>query len=228
MPTLTSPRSALASTVAGLFRVASHVRGERAIHARGRAFTGRLTVTGGAGTGAGLLDAPGTYDVVVRFSRGAGLPQPSPDLLGFAVRVVDAYGAGQHQDLLLSSAAPAPLLRRLPAPSRDLLGSTYNSLLPFAAGGRHWLVGARALPGSPRVTRLDELPDELSFALLVASPHGRWEQVGVVRTTGVLPAPEGRRLRFSPGNTGGGLELAGPMQEWRRRSYDVTHVGPDA
>jgi hypothetical protein len=226
VPTLTL--SPLASAVAGLFRAASHVRGERAIHARGRAFSGRLSVSGGGGTGAHLLDAPGTYDVVVRLSRSVGLPQPSPDILGFALRVVDAYGAGAHQDLMLDSASRAPVLRRLPAPSRDLLGSTYNSLLPYAAGGRHWLVGARALPGSPRVTRLDALPQELSFGLLVASPHGRWEQVGVVRTTGVLPAPEGRRLRFHPGNTGGGLELAGPMQEWRRRSYDATHVGADA
>lgn len=238
MPTLTVPRplvtaatpvtAPLASAVAGVFRAASHLRGERAIHARGRAFTGRLTVTGGAGTGADLLDAPGAYDVVVRLSRSVGLPQRSPDVLGFALRVVDAYGDGAHQDLMLDSASPRPVLRRLPAPARDFTGATYNSLLPYAAGGRHWLVGARALPGTPPVTRVDEVPVGTAFGLLVASPHGPWQQVGVVRTTGVLPAPEGRTLRFLPGNTGGGLELAGPMQEWRRRSYPASHVGPDA
>jgi hypothetical protein len=166
--------------------------------------------------------------VVLRFSRSIGLPPPSPDILGLAVRIVDAHGPNQHQDLLLDSASPAPVLRRLPAPSRDVLGSTYNSLLPYAAGGRHWLLGARALPESPRVTRLDDVPVPVSFALLVATPHGPWEQIGTMRATAELPAPEGRRVRFSPANTGGGLELAGPMQEWRRQAYDAAHVGPDA
>src|SRR5688500_3881258 len=64
--TLTSPLLSLGTSA---FRAASRVRGERAIHARGRTLTGRLSVTGGAGTGAPLLDAPGSYDVLVRVSR---------------------------------------------------------------------------------------------------------------------------------------------------------------
>jgi hypothetical protein len=52
--------------------------------------------------------------------------------------------------------------------------------------------------------------------------------VGVVTVQQDLPAPEGRRLRFSPATTGGGLVPAGPLQSWRRGSYPASHVGPDA
>ena len=89
MPTLTSPRT---TTGTALFRLASRARGERAIHAKGRTLTGRLSVTGGVGTAAPLLDAPGSYDVLVRASRSVGLPGPLPDVLGLAVRVLDAHG----------------------------------------------------------------------------------------------------------------------------------------
>ena len=221
MPTLTSP---LRSAGTAAFRLASRVRGERAIHARGRTLTGRLTVPGGAGTGAALLDAPGSYDVLVRVSRSAGLPLPLPDVLGLAVRVLDAHGPGEHQDLLLDSTLPQPVLRRLPVPQRDHLGALHCSLLPYEVAGRRLLLGARARHGS---ATLDDLPDELELDLLLATPHGAWRPWGLVRTDGVLPAPRGRQTRFNPWVTGGGIVPAGPWQEWRRRAYDASHVAPD-
>lgn len=208
-------------------RLASRLRGERAIHARGRAFTGSVTLPGGLGTGARLLDEPGEYDAVVRFSRSAGLPSWLPDVYGLAVRLVDAHGPERHQDLLLDATQPAPLLRRLPWPRWDASGAVYGSLLPYDVGGRRLLVGAVPVPGVPPVRSLAALPERLELALLLATAHGRWREVGRVCTSGELPAHEGRRLRFTPGMTGGGLRPAGPFQEWRDRSYPASHVADD-
>jgi hypothetical protein len=216
--------SPLLTLGAATFRAASKVRGERAIHARGRTLTGRLTVLGGAGTGAPLLDAPGSYDVLVRLSRSAGLPLPLPDVLGLAVRVLDAHGPGRHQDLLMDSARPEPLLRRLPWVGRDHLRWLHSSLLPYDVAGTRLLLGARATHGS---ATLAELPDALSLELLQATPHGPWHVWGLLRTDGALPAPQGRQVRFNPATTGGGIRPAGPWQEWRRRAYPASHVAPD-
>ena len=230
MPSPRVPRLARPLLAAGTaaVRAASRLRGERVIHARGRAFTARLSVTGGAGTGVPLLDVPAEHDAVVRVSRSAGLPLPLPDVLGLAVRVLDAHGPGAHQDLLLDSTLAPPVLRRLPVPARDHARVTYGSLLPYDAAGTRLLLGARALPGSAPVPAPDAVPDGFALALLVAAPHGPWREVAVLRTTGVLPAPQGRRLQLNPGNSGGGLVPAGPLQSWRERAYPASHVGPDA
>ena len=224
MPTRTSP---LLAAGTALFRVASRVRGERAIHARGRTFRGRVDLPGGAGTGAPLLDEPGSYDAVVRFSRSIGLPPRFPDVFGLAVRLVDAHGPGAHADLLLDSTRPAPLLRRLPWPGLRPTAPTYSSLLPYEVGRARRLLGARALPGTPQVRALADLPERLTLALLVATPHGPWREVGRITTTGELPAPQGRRTRFTPGMHGGGVRPAGPFQAWRERAYPASHVAAD-
>ena len=212
---------------AAAVRFASRLRGERAVHARGRTFTGAVTLPGGAGTGAPLLDTAGAYDAVVRFSRSAGLPPWLPDVHGLAVRLVDAHGPGRSQDLLLDAAQPAPLLRRLPWPRWDATTALYSSLLPYDVGGRRRLVGAVLVPGTPRARSLDDLPDHVELALLLATAHGPWREVGRVHTSGELPAPGGRKMRFTPANTGGGLRPAGPLQEWRNRSYPASHVADD-
>ena len=218
--------SPLVSAGTAAVRVASKVRGERVIHPRGRTLTGRLTVTGGVGTGAPLLDAPGSYDVLARFSRSAGLPEPLPDVLGLAVRVLDAHGPGRHQDLLLDSTRPEPVLRRFPWIARDHLGCLYCSLLPYDVAGSHLLVGARGLPGQGPA-QLSQLPDAVGVELLVATAHGAWRPWGVLRATGEAAAPLGREIRFNPWTTGGGIRPAGPLQQWRKGSYDASHVAPD-
>ena len=45
----------------------------------------------------------------MRFSRGAGLPEPLPDILGVAVRVLDSHGPGGHQDFLLATSSGLPV-----------------------------------------------------------------------------------------------------------------------
>ena len=208
------------------FRAASRLRGERAIHARGRTLTARVRVTGGARTGAPLLDTAAEHSALVRVSRSVGLPLPLPDVLGLAVRVLDAHGPGRHQDLLLDSTREPALLRRLPWPARDHLRPLHGSLLPYDVAGRRLLIGARALPGQPGAT-LDDLPDRFDLELLIATPRGPWQVWAVLSSDGVLPAPEGRRTRFNPWTTGGGIRPAGPWQQWRKQAYDASHVAPD-
>jgi len=210
-----------------LFRVASRLRGERAIHARGRAFSGRVDLPGGAATGSPLLDTPRSYDALVRFSRSAGLPPSLPDVFGLAVRLLDAQGPGAHHDLLLDSTRSAPLLRRLPWPGLHPTAPLYGSLLSYVVDGRRVLLGAQVLTAAPAVRALADLPDRMVVALLLATPRGPWRQIGTVTTTGELPAPKGRRTRFSPANWGGGLQPVGPFEAWRQRAYPASHVAPD-
>ena len=200
-----------APTVAAVVRAASNVRGKRVLHPRGRTYGGRLEVRGGSSYGVPLLDDPGSYDVLVRLSRSAGLPAPLPDIQGVAVRVLDAHGAGRHQDWLVDTALSAPILRRLPLPVRT--PGLYSSLLSYELGGRRSLLGARWVG------------DE-ELALLVATPHGPWEEVGVVTVGDVVE--DGRRVRFDPWTTGGGIRPVGLIQELRRGAYPASHVGPDA
>ena len=74
----------------------------RPMHPRGAVFDAVLDRTGSLPPwGVPWLDEPAREDVVVRLSRGAGLPAPLPDLLGLAVRVP---GDDDPVDLLLTSA----------------------------------------------------------------------------------------------------------------------------
>ena len=68
------------------------------------------------------LFRPGTArPALLRFSRGAGLPEPLPDKLGVAVKLPGAYGPGNDQDLLLTSSLDRPLLRRLLFPATSFV-----------------------------------------------------------------------------------------------------------
>ena len=210
MPNGTPALSAVNRATPALIRAASKVRGERVVHPRGVTFEGRLAVTGAASYGASLLDRPGQYDVLVRLSRAAGLPEPVPDVLGVAVRVLDCYGPGQHQDWLVDTTSSLPLLRHLPVP-RLRPGGTYGSLLPYDVGGRRMLLGARWAG------------DDL--ALLVATPYGPWAEVGRVTIGEVVSG--GRRVRFDPWTTGGGITPVGVVQHLRRGAYPASHVAAD-
>ena len=202
--------SLLQRSVPAVIHAASNVRGQRVLHPRGRTYGGRLVVSGGASYGAPLLDEPGSYDVLVRRSRSAGLPAPLPDIHGLAVRVLDCYGPGRHQDWLVDSTLPQPLLRRLPLPR--FTPQVYSSLLPYDVGGVKLLLGARATTDG--------------YELLVATPQGPWSQVGHVTVCDVVAG--GRQVRFDPWTTGAGITPTGLVQELRRGAYPAAHVGADA
>ena len=66
MDLLTVPRAA-AATALGL---GTALRGARIFHPKGHAYAASVVVERSRVWGAGLLDAPASYDVVVRVSRG--------------------------------------------------------------------------------------------------------------------------------------------------------------
>ena len=218
----------LAAVGAGVVRAASLLRGERVIHAKGTTVHGRLVVPGGAGLGVPLLDEPGRHDVLVRFSRALGLPDRLPDVLGLAVRVLDAHGPGRHQDLLLDSTVGLPVLRRLPVPQKDLLGALYTSMTDYDLGGRRRLLGVLPDAGAPSTGHLDELAGRGDGARLRLAYHEgrRWRDVAVLELG--RPVPDGRTVRFAPDVTGGGIRPAGWLHDLRRDAYRASHVGPDA
>jgi hypothetical protein len=198
-------------------RAASAVRGERVIHAKGEAFAATLEILEGAeALDVPLVRGPRHREAVVRFSRGAGLPDAMPDVLGLAVRVPDADGAGGVQDLLLSTSRRPPLFRHVPWPARDLLRSTYSSLTMFEIGGKRLLVGACGAHGTHGARLPEDLPGGM-LLLATAAARGPWEPFARV-VVGARLSGE-RDLDFSLANDAGGFVADGPFREARIKSY---------
>ena len=175
--------------------------------------------------GVPLLDDQRSHDAIVRFSRGAGLPDGLPDILGMAIRIVDAHGDGAHQDILVNAALPSPVVRHLFAPALGFRATYFSSILPYDVGGATMLFGARPLPGARGLlNRLDEVDaaaatGTLGFSLLAATPLGRWRGIGALEVGSRLSDDDSEELRFDIDNTGGGIEPVGRLQDLRRSAY---------
>lgn len=212
------------------FGVLSALRGARIFHPDGVAFDATVEIEPrGAAYGALLLDSPGTYPALVRLSRGAGVPEPAPDVLGLAVRVLDLYGDGAGQDLLFATSGEAPGLRHSLLPSPGFADRIYSSVLTYRVGDAHLLFGARAAQYVPARTlaAVAEAANRgrLSFDLLVAPVVGPWRRFGVLRVGASLGEGVGDELRFNPWNTGGGIVPEGPLQVLRRSAYVASQTG---
>ncbi|PWW24870.1 hypothetical protein JD79_04061 [Geodermatophilus normandii] len=173
------PRAVTASALA----LGTAVRGARVFHPRGQASSGTVATDGGGGWGARLLDEAGRHDVVVRVSRGVGLPEPLPDVVGLAVRLPGLGRGGGPLDLLVNTSGGPPGLRHLflPAP----LGRTYSSVLPYRTGsGRTVVLGARS--------------DGDGWELLAAPLTGGWTRWGRLTLGAPLSEAESEELRFLP------------------------------
>lgn len=218
-PLIEATAGAASSVVFGL---ASFVRRARVFHPDGVAFSATVDIEGGLGS-----VAKGRHDAVVRFSRGAGLPESLPDILGLAIRLVDVHGPGLHQDLLLVTSGSRPGLRHALVPGRSFGHGRWSSLLPYEIAGRRRVVfGARpATPALDRARRLDDLRGIVAdgaavrFVLEVAETSGGWDEVGTLTIARVLTEDENEALRFNPANTGGGIAPIGVLQTVRRRAY---------
>jgi hypothetical protein len=217
-----------------LFGAASALRRARIFHPDGVAFHGRCATTGGLGSGVRLFDRAEDHAAVVRFSRGVGLPESMPDILGLAVRIVDAHGPGHDQDLLLVTSGGAPGARHALVPTRTFAHQRWSSLLPFSLpDGRRVVIGARPVDVDPRVTTLEALRKaaaggDLQFALEVAEPRGPWIEVAQVEVGAELDDAAAERLRFDPSTSGGGLGPVGFLQAIRHRAYAGSQRGRDA
>lgn len=219
--------------VGAVLAAVAGARGGKAVHPDGVVYRAVLTIDGApaAPAGAQLLATPGKHAALLRFSRSVGVPRPIPDLLGIAVRVLDAYGPGRHQDLMTVSSVDRPVLHHVFVPATDFQQRVYSSSLPYRAGGETFLLGVVPDPSSPRPDGDDEFErlhraaaiGPLAFGLAVAPVGGRFSRVGTFRVSERLP-PELDALRFSPRNYGGGLEPAGVLNRLRDYAYPMSQA----
>ncbi|RBY82654.1 phosphodiesterase [Blastococcus sp. TF02A-26] len=211
------PRLAGQAVAVPLGALARWRRG-KPMHPRGVVARGVLERTGGAGTGVPWLDRPARDDVAVRLSRGAGLPAPWPDLLGFAVRVPED---GRPVDLLLSSTGRGALTRQVPVLRRDAAGP-YSSIMGYRSPAGTLRLAAwadRPVPSDPEplVAHLGEA--RTAYTLAVATGAGPWRPFAVL-TLGepeAGPDPDVRfdAVRYPPP----GLVADGPMARFRAPAY---------
>lgn len=213
------------------FRLASRLRGARTFHPRGEVFTGTWEPATPAGPLTGSPLFAQDHRVLLRLSRGIGLPDALPDILGWAVKVLDAHGPGHDQDLLLASTGSGRLGRHLLRPARDLAAVTYSSLLPYevADAGRCPVV-ARAVPGAGPAPAAElgalnaaELP---RFVVRLRDLDG--PLLATVRVDGVAPARTERDSRFDPWHTGPELRPVGWLNRVRAPTYTASQDGRGA
>lgn len=208
----TSRLGALAPLTEAVFHTASRLRRARAFHPRGTAFRARAHVPEEPLLPPGL--PVGDHDAIVRLSRGLGLPEPAPDVLGIGLRLLDAGGPGDHQDLLLASSWASPVGRRLLRPARSFSSGAFSTLLPYRFAGERILFGARVLGAGPGDV-------VLSWATLL----GPWRPLGTVALGAPLPAEEEERLDLHPFHTVPGLVPVGWLNELRRPAYAASRAG---
>lgn len=208
-------------------------RGGKAVHPRGVVHRARLVIDGApdAPQGSELLSIHAERRALARFSRSVGLPPPLPDLLGISLRVLDAYGPNQHQDLLVVSSVDLPVLHHVFVPAADLQQRPFSSSLPFRADGETFLLGIVPDPSSPRPAGTDEFDrlaraahtGRLKFGLAVAPIGGRFRRVGSLHVEERLPQSLDA-LRFNPFNSGGGLEPVGFLNRLRDYAYPLSQA----
>jgi hypothetical protein len=201
--------------VAGPVAALTRARGAKPMHPRGTLFTAVLERTGLA-AGIPWLDATGRDDVLVRISRGAGLPPALPDLLGLAVRVLGE----RPVDLLLSSTGRGRWTRRVPVLRRDA-ATTYGSIMGYRSARGPVLLAADPA-GGPLPTAGDRLAAAAPGRVVTLSAsvgRGPWQPFGTV-TLGEASSPPDRELPFDAvQHPPPGLVADGPMARFRRPAY---------
>jgi hypothetical protein len=209
-------------------------RGGKAVHPHGVVYRARVVIDGSpaAPQGSDLLREPAEHAGLVRFSRSLGVPRPLPDLLGASVRVLDAYGPGRHQDVLMVSSVDLPVLHHVFVPSADVQQRPYSSSLPYRAGTESFLLGLTPAATSPRPApggdEFDRLAGaaatgRLAFDLAVAPVMGRFRRVGALHVEDRLPDSLDA-LRFNPFHCGGGLEPVGALNRLRDYAYPLSQA----
>jgi hypothetical protein len=201
----------------------TRLRGDKPMHPRGALFTGVLERTGPPRPwGVDWLDERRADRVLVRFSRGAGLPEPWPDLLGLALRLPAAGPAGRPVDLLLSSAGRGRWARLVPVFRRDA-ASPYSSIMAYrSAVGPVQLAALPEGPGMPSdpeplVAAAARRP--LRFTLAAALEGGPWEPFGRLRVGDPVQPLDPEVHLDAVLNAPPGVPADGPMARFRRPAY---------
>ena len=212
------------------------LRRRRSLHPTGVGFQGWLRVPNDSPPrpGVPLFQAGATHPAVIRFSRGAGLPEPLPDALGVAIKLPDAHGPGIDQDLLLTSSTDRPLLRRLLFPARSFVRGAFSSALPYDLGGERVVLllvpvltnagrsagEAGHRPGDGALAELRAIAaNSLKFQLRTARSLGRSQPLATVTVGPSLSADQTEALRFNPWTTGPGIRPSGWLNLLRDAAY---------
>jgi len=229
VPVLTPVAQAGAGAVFGAI---ARLRGDRSLHPAGVAFAATFVVEQPRLKHARLFARRTRRPAYVRFSRGFGLPEPLPEILSVAVKVPDAYGPGRDQDLLLTAAGDAPVLRHVFFVGRSHVAKRFSSVLPFRVGGRTMLLGAvprvgPALDGGRDLEELELLAaaGRLSLDLQVATPTGPWRTVARLDVGERLGRQDEDALGFNSDNAGGGIEAIGLVNRLRGAAYAASIAG---
>lgn len=220
---MTDLASAAGRWVAVPLGAVARARHGRPMHPRGAVFDAVLDRHGGAPPwGVSWLDERSRDDVVVRLSRGAGLPPVLPDVLGLAIRIPQD---GALVDLLLSSTGRGPLGRLLPVPRWDT-ATSYGSIMGYrTAAGTVRLAafpdgaGAAHAPSEPVPLAATVRRDGLRFTVHASLGRGSWRPFGRL-TLGAPRDPLDCDLRFDAVvNPPPGLVPDGPLARLRRPAY---------
>ncbi len=178
------------------------------LHPRGTVLHGTLHRSGTAARPAAWCDEAGVDEVLVRRSRAVGLPPLLPDVHGLAVRVRTDDGPA---DLLFATTGFGRITRFTLTPAWTAHGRPMTTLLPYRSPHGPLLLGAVADP------RADD-----RWALLCASPGGRWTPFGRLRLHDpVGPTVEDDAdLSFDPvRHTAPGLENYAWVRRLREPAY---------
>ena len=231
---VSEPPAPVRAGTAALFGGIARLRRKRSLHPKGVAYRATIEIDERPEVDlpqADLLKPGARHSGVVRFSRSVGLPEHVPDILGIALRAVDAYGPGRHQDLLMVTSGLRPVVRHALLPARSYFGDAhFSTLLPYRIGGSPpLLVGAAALgepaTGADTAAAIAQLAataeqGRLSFRLDLAELMGPWRAFGRLHVEEQLVGEPAAKLRFNPAeHTGGGFVPAGPFQGLRGPAY---------
>jgi hypothetical protein len=221
---MADPASGAGRLVALPLGALARARRGKPMHPRGAVLDGVLEHGGTPGWGVAWLDEPGTGPVLVRYSRGAGLPAPLPDLLGLAVRVPDSE---RPIDLLLTTTGRGPLLRWVPLLRRDA-AVPYTSIMGYRSDAGTLRLAAlpefRSAPSEPEAFAAAVRDRSLAFTLAAARGGQRWRPFGRL----VLTAPReplDPDVRFDAvRHPPPGLAADGPLARFRAPAYARARV----
>jgi hypothetical protein len=230
--------AAAPAAAAGFYALAA-LRRRRSLHPTGVGYQGQLVVGDGPGRPSVPLLRPGAaYPALLRFSRGAGLPEPLPDALGVAVKLPDVHGPGADQDLLLTSSTSRPLLRRLLFPARSYVRGAFSTALPYDLGGERVVLllvpapsesgrspGGVARGGGAMAELRAAAVAGLGFELRTAGIFGPSQRLATLSVGQPLSAKQADTLRFNPWTTGPGLRPSGWLNLLRDAAYRASQRG---